>query len=221
MTRLRDIMTRDVVSVSPDVTIRDAMSILSTLHISGMPVVAGKDIVGVITSTDLMAFASDLPGVPVERDPALEAIEPDVPAPDLEAEPTAEFFTEMWEDAGADVTVRFADVVAAEWNALDEHTVEEAMTRAPIWSLPGDTSLVQAAEFLRTHEIHRVLVTQGAKLAGIVTSTDLANAIAGHKLREPTYVFGKELHFTGADTPPHRETTLGEGLKRGRRGKPK
>jgi CBS-domain-containing membrane protein len=54
MTRLRDIMTREVVSVS-DVSIRDAMGLLSSRHI-GVPVVAGHDIVNVVTSTDLMAL---------------------------------------------------------------------------------------------------------------------------------------------------------------------
>ena len=60
MTRLHDIMTREVVSVSPDVSIREAMGLLSSRHISGVPVVNGRDIVGVITSTDLMAFAAEL-----------------------------------------------------------------------------------------------------------------------------------------------------------------
>jgi CBS domain-containing protein len=224
MTRLRDIMTRDVVSVSPDVTIRDAMSLLSTRHISGVPVVAGRDIVGVITSTDLMAFAAELPGAPVERDSDRDAVgEPEVRAPHLEMEPPGEFFRELWEDVGTDVTVRFSNVNGAEWNVLDEHTVEEAMTRAPICSMTADASLQAAAQFMRLHAIHRVLVTEKGKLVGIVTSTDLANAIAGRKLREPTFVFGKESHFTGerGGRPTHQETALGAKLKRGPKGKTK
>ena len=60
MSRLRDIMTREVVAVSPNASIREAMGLLSSLHISGVAVVAGTDIVGVVTSTDLMAFAAEL-----------------------------------------------------------------------------------------------------------------------------------------------------------------
>ena len=39
MLKLRDIMTRDVVSATPDMTIRDAMQLLSERHLSGAPVV--------------------------------------------------------------------------------------------------------------------------------------------------------------------------------------
>jgi CBS domain-containing protein len=189
MTRLRDIMTREVISVSPDLSIRDAMSLLSSRHISGVPVVDGTSVVGLVTSTDLMAFAAELPGSPrerVENDPPQdgESRTRNLDSPDVDAEPAANFFTELWDDAGADVTVRFASMNAAEWNVLDEHTVEEAMTRAPICSVPSDTTIPAVAEFLLRHSIHRVLVTEGGKFVGIVTSTDIANSVAEHKLRD-------------------------------------
>ena len=220
MTRLRDIMTREVVSVSPDLSIRDAMSLLSTRHISGVPVVIGKDIVGVVTSNDLMAFASELPGAPTEQAERVEFGETPIRDEDeseMELEPPGAFFTELWDNAGADVTVRFAGISGAEWNVLDEHTVEEAMTRAPICSVPGDTTLPAAAEFMRLHGIHRVLVTEEeGKFVGIVTATDIANAVGSHKVREREYVFGKEAHFTGqpGGKPPHPETVLGARLPR-------
>ena len=113
MTRLRDIMTREVVSVSPDVSIRDAMGLLSSRHISGVPVVAGHDIVGVITSTDLMAFAAELSNAPVERDdqvPLEELPANDRKHSDNELEPFGRLFTELWEDDHADLTVRFANL---------------------------------------------------------------------------------------------------------------
>lgn len=218
MTRLRDIMTREVVSVAPDLSIRDAMSLLSSRHISGAPVVAGKDIVGVVTSNDLMAFAAELPGAPMERpDTGLEELAPrGEDNPDMEVEPPGTFFTELWEDADADVSLRLTGLNGAEWSVLDEHTVEEAMTRAPVCAVPADTTLPAAAEYMRLHGIHRVLVTDEGRFVGIATATDIANAVAAHQLKEREYVFGKEAHFTGqpAGKPPHPETTLGARLKR-------
>jgi CBS domain-containing protein len=219
MTRLRDIMTREVISVSPDLSIRDAMSLLSSRHISGAPVVEGTSIIGVVTSNDLMAFAAELPGSPTER--AVDNTDYDdtrtrnVDSPDVDPEPPANFFTELWDDAGADVTVRFSSINGAEWNVLDEHTVEEAMTRAPICAVPAETTLPAAAEFMRHHSIHRVLVTDEGKFVGIVTSTDIANAVAEHKVRDREFIFGKESHFTGqrAGKAQHPETTLGARLK--------
>jgi CBS domain-containing protein len=218
MIRLRDIMTREVISVSPELSIREAMGILSSHHISGAPVLAGRDIVGVVTSNDLMEFAAEHPGAPVERTEVIEDYgeprESDNEVPDNEGEPSATFFTEMWDDAGVDTTVRFASTTGAEWNVLDEHTVAEAMTRSPICSVPASTTLPAAADFMRYHAIHRVLVTEDARLVGIVTATDISRAVAEHKVRDREYVFGRESHFTGqrAGKQPHPETVLGVRL---------
>ena len=59
-------------------------------------------------------------------------------------------------------------------------------------------------------------MTEKGEFVGIVTSTDIANAVASHKLRESQYVFGKESHFTGqpGGKPSHPETTLGAQLAR-------
>jgi CBS domain-containing protein len=214
MTRVRDIMTREVVSVSPDLSIRDAMGLLSSRHISGVPVVAGSDIIGVVTSNDLMAFAAELSNAPAERDnqlPPEELPESDKKHRDMELESLGAFFTELWEEAEADVALRFANVSGPSLDSLDVHTVDEAMTRTPIYSVPSDSTLPAAAEFMRTHGIHRVFVTEKGKFVGIVTSTDIANAVASHKVRESQYVFGKEAHFTGqpGGKPLHPGTTLG------------
>jgi CBS domain-containing protein len=210
MVTLREIMTRDVITISPEISIRDAMSLLSTRHISGAPVVAGGEIIGVVTATDLMAFAADLPGAPAERPDYVEAgeweLRDQLDNDGVELEPRGTFFTGLWDDAGADAAVRFATPSGPEWSALDTHTVEEAMTRAPIRALPPDTPLVAAAEFMRTHAIHRVLVTEAEQLLGIATYTDLARAIADHRFREREYVFGNERHghpasFLGSRLP--------------------
>jgi CBS domain-containing protein len=75
---------------------------------------------------------------------------------------------------------------------------------------------------MRSHSIHRVFVTERGRFVGIVTSTDIANAVASHKLRESQYVFGKEAHFTGqpGGKPSHPETTLGARLPRTKETKP-
>lgn len=60
MLKLRDIMTRDVVSAASDLTIREAMELLSERHVSGAPVVDGGKVVGVFSASDLLAFLADL-----------------------------------------------------------------------------------------------------------------------------------------------------------------
>lgn len=60
MLRLRDIMTRELFTAAPDMTLRDAMTLLSDQHVSGAPVVDGGKVVGVFSATDLLAYLADL-----------------------------------------------------------------------------------------------------------------------------------------------------------------
>lgn len=61
MLKLKDVMTRDLVSAGSDMTIRDAMELLSVRHVSGAPVVDGGKVVGVFSTSDILAFLADLP----------------------------------------------------------------------------------------------------------------------------------------------------------------
>ncbi len=56
--KARDVMTRNVVSVTPDCTIEDMARKLQQYRISGLPVVnAGGALVGVVTESDCMRRA--------------------------------------------------------------------------------------------------------------------------------------------------------------------
>src|SRR5688572_32494737 len=102
MLRLRDIMTSDVVSIGPELTLRDAMDLLTTRHISGAPVVARGKVVGVVSLTDLAESAAGMPGVPTQRPDVAEWGEFDNPGDWVEGdEPPSAFFAEMYDDAGA------------------------------------------------------------------------------------------------------------------------
>ena len=57
MLALRDIMTREVVAVTPDTPIADVVSLLSSESITGVPVVSLNKVVGVISASDIVEFA--------------------------------------------------------------------------------------------------------------------------------------------------------------------
>ena len=50
---VRDIMTRDVVSVTPETTLKDAAQLLKTRNIGSVPVLDGRKIVGILTDRDI------------------------------------------------------------------------------------------------------------------------------------------------------------------------
>ena len=197
MLRLRDIMTTDLVTLDPNLTIREAMDVCVSKRISGAPVVAGDEVIGVVSATDLLQLAAALPGVPTEREVGADSVEDvrdDVETADAgDDDPTALYFTDLWEDTGATVVERMAVPATAEWNSLEEHTVSEAMTRAPVHALTPDTFVTIAADYMRHAKIHRVLVMTGRKLLGVVTTTDITNAVADGKLTAHTYVFDRQI----------------------------
>lgn len=180
--RLRDIMSEDVVALGPATTLRDAVEILSQRGISGAPVALPEGrVVGVVSTTDLLDFAAALPGVPTERAGQTEWGEIEGPELPTDEEDPGAYYTDLWDDAGAEVLARFDEVDGPEWDVLDEHTVEEVMTRR-LCELPPDADLVQAARYMLEKAVHRVLVVDSGTLVGVATSTDFLRAIADGRL---------------------------------------
>lgn len=149
MLKLKDIMTREVVSAAPDMTIRDAMEVLSERHVSGAPVVDGGKVVGIFSSTDLLVLLADL------------------------------------NDTTPSLTFRRRK---SRTTPLEDITVDEVMTRK-VQSLPPDCSVEEAARMMMEKQIHRVLVMDGDTLLGIVSTSDVAKAVAEHRIGSRTYVF--------------------------------
>lgn len=60
MLRIREIMTRDLIVATPDMTLQDAMEILAERHIGALPVVEGGTLVGMFSATDLLSYIAEL-----------------------------------------------------------------------------------------------------------------------------------------------------------------
>jgi len=60
--RVRDVMTRDVITVAPDAPLADIVEQFLGRHISGLPVVQGDRVVGIVTETDALRALRQLLG---------------------------------------------------------------------------------------------------------------------------------------------------------------
>jgi CBS domain-containing protein len=149
MLKLRDIMTREVLTVPPNLSVREAAEIFSTERLGGAPVVRGGRMIGMLSASDLLDFIASLPAEP----------------------------------AGVGDT--------SERGILDDHTVEEAMTRGPVHSLPPDAPVTLAAEVMKQERIHRLPVVENETLVGIVSTVDLVKAVADRRINTRTFVFPK------------------------------
>ena len=61
MVKLRDVMTREMVTFSAEMALMDAIEVLAERHISGAPVMMGDRLVGVLTSSDVLEFVVSNP----------------------------------------------------------------------------------------------------------------------------------------------------------------
>lgn len=181
MIAVRDIMQRDVVTVSPDTTARYLAKLLADEEITGVPVLdADGELVGVVSSTDLVRLAADETGVEVrpvdlERgiDPVLDA---DVDAEDAEEQDPYGFFLPEDSPLGR-------QRVLEQWPESEFDSVQVSEIMTPVsFSVPPDASVPELCDFLVRGRIHRAVVVEDGKLLGIVTSGDVLKAVARQRV---------------------------------------
>ncbi len=171
MLKLKDLMKRDLVNVSPDLTLRELLEVFNEQEVSGAPVVAGGRVVGVISTTDIFDFQEENPGLVPRSGSALD-----------EPPKRRGGGFESWDPSeGGDMewvrTTRSSDL-----DLLDEHRVADVMTR-DVLSQPSNTSVKAAAAYMLDAGIHRILVIDDGELQGIVTTTDIVRAVADGALK--------------------------------------
>lgn len=158
---VRDIMETDVVTVRPDLPIRNLIEVLEENRITGAPVVDdGENVVGVVSSTDVIRLA------------AKEEEESGGRSRSSEAEEESGYFY-----AGGSGGFLPALPSGLPKTPIGTRPVRDAMTRAT-FSVRPDASLPEAARFLHQAGIHRALVFDGKRLAGLVTTMAVVAAVA-------------------------------------------
>jgi CBS domain-containing protein len=188
MLRVRDIMTTDVLTVSPTTTLREAADLLSRRHIGGAPVLEQGALLGVVSASDILAFAAAVVERPEDAGEPSDDGWDDRPERDGQDDPPARYFAEHLADADLDVVDQITEAVAGT-DSLDRHTVAEVMTPRII-ALPPTADVFSAAACLEAADVHRALVVDRDRLIGIVTTTDIMRAVSSHRLERHTYVFG-------------------------------
>lgn len=152
-TLAKDIMTADLLTVTPATTLTQFARVLMEDEISGCPVVTvdGR-LVGIASKTDLLARL-------------LEGRHDFASSPDFRG----------LLGLGEEGLVAAGSAQDSEEEVFG--TVEDVMQPNPVTVLP-DTTVLEIARLLAEHRIHRVLVIEKGKLKGIITSLDVIAHIA-------------------------------------------
>lgn len=147
MLKAKDIMTKDVITVNPDMEILQAAKILLDNHINGLPVVddAGK-LKGILCRADLIALQEKLP----------------IPS----------FFVLL----DSAIPLNFPHSIEKEVHKIMAAKVRDAMTPHPITVGP-ETSLEDIATLMVKHNIHTLIVLDQVKLVGIIGKEDILRTL--------------------------------------------
>lgn len=181
MLSVRDIMRKDVVTVSPDTTARYLAKLLADEEITGVPVLDTNDkLVGVVSSTDLVRLAADESGVEVRPVGLARAVDPMLD-PDADAEDAQEqdpfgfFLPEDSPFSGQRLLEQWPE------SEFDSVLVRDIMTPVS-FSVDPDATVPELCEFLVRGRIHRAVVMEEGRLVGIVTSGDVLRAVAEERM---------------------------------------
>jgi CBS domain-containing protein len=173
---LNDLMQRDVVSVAPDLTLRELVEVLAEHGVSGVPVVTIGRVIGVVSTTDIFDFREETRGTASPSD-ELDGVE----LARRRSPGSAEFFFGVGDPADSDTLELLRTSRDRTWDLLDEYTVADVMTRDVV-SQPSSATVKKAAQYMLDAGIHRILVIDAGELKGIITTTDIVRAVAEGRL---------------------------------------
>jgi len=148
MLQARDIMTREVITATPETSVTEVAALLDKHRISGVPVLdAAGQVAGVITQSDLVARARDL-----ELPPAISL-----------------FDVRLFLETPSHFKKRLEKMLGT--------TVSEVMTPKP-HTISPETTVSQIAALMAKKGVHTIPVVEGGKLVGVIGKIDLIRAQA-------------------------------------------
>jgi CBS-domain-containing membrane protein len=147
MLQARDIMTREVVSVSPETSIDELSKLLENRRIGGVPVVgANGRLVGIVTQNDLVERARDL-----ELPPAINILD-----------------FHIYLQIPSHMMQRVEKMLGT--------TVGEIMSRDPVTVSP-ETPVARLAALMAKEKVHTLPVLDQGKIVGIIGKMDIIRAL--------------------------------------------
>jgi len=147
MLKVKDIMTRELITVSPETEIVHATKLLLENRINGVPVTdeMGK-LVGILCQSDLIAQQKKLP----------------IPS----------FFTIL----NGLIPITSMKQIEKQVQKITAATVAQAMTKNPV-TVQSDTEIEEVASLMVDNNFHTIPVMDEGKLVGIVGKEDILRTL--------------------------------------------
>ena len=147
--QVQEVMTSEVISVSPEVTVKEVARLLREHEIGGVPVVdeEGK-VLGIIGEADLVPKEMPLP---------------------FSREKVPTLFKKIVSKGLMDLEELYADM---------QNTTAREVMQAEVITVNAEDDIGRAAWLLAHHRIKRLPVLRDGKLAGMIARSDLIKILA-------------------------------------------
>ncbi|MCK4293114.1 MAG: PAS domain S-box protein [Planctomycetes bacterium] len=189
-TKVAEIMSRSVESVSSKLSVLDAGKVMSDKHIKRLPVLDEEKLVGVVTQTDLVRA---LTAYGMWREVA-EIMNTDVAVTQVNASVTeaAKIMAERGISCVAVLDQEKVVGVLTERDLLKRVVAQQRdpadvkmgeVMSSPVKTIPANYSIFSAGRMMDEMKVRRLVIMDGKRLCGIVSQTDIFRAVK-RKLQE-------------------------------------
>ncbi len=153
MTKVEEVMTKPVVTVPPEMSVKEAAALLAEKDVSGAPVIADGRIIGIFSEVDILRSLKT-------TKKNLRMVFPSISSIGIafQEEVVQRELLEAYEEIGS--------------RSVSEVMSKEAHT------VTTDTTLKEAVMAMVLNDVNRLPVTQAGQLVGIVTRGDIIKGLA-------------------------------------------
>ncbi len=156
--KVEEVMTKDVITCKPSDTIRSVVKLMSDRDISGIPVVEGDKVAGIVSEADIMRLLAVSPPSGTLWLPSPLEVLLEIPLKEL-------------------IQLRR---LQTDFKDVGEQAVGGIMRRDVLSIGPGD-DIEDAAAKMVSHKVNRLVVLEDGKLVGIITRDDIIHGLGGTK----------------------------------------
>jgi CBS domain-containing protein len=147
---VKDVMSKNVITISPEDSISDAIEKMAKNNISGLIVVEEEKVVGVISESDVLrVFKSEIPEISTSTNATLSIF--------LILEKGIKAINEM--------------------KKIGKLKVKNLMSKRVFYVKPEDT-ILEAAKIMSKKDVRRLpVIDENGKLVGVISRTDILRAL--------------------------------------------
>jgi transcriptional regulator with GAF, ATPase, and Fis domain len=178
--KVREIMSSPVETISPDLSVFDAIRIMEDKHIKRLPILEKKQLVGIVTQTDLVQVVTfygrwkDVEEIMSKDVAGIQSNASIAEAAEIMTSRKISCIVVLEGDELVGIVTErdLLGRVVAPQKSPDQITMAEVMS-TPVTSVSADYSVFSSSRIMEKMGIRRLVVTEDKRPCGIISQTDI------------------------------------------------